>query len=80
VSLDAEVRVDATARELAEAGILVSTADAFATGPDRPHALRLALGGPDLDQLAPALRRVRSALTGAPPGPAALIDGRPRRR
>jgi hypothetical protein len=52
---------------LAENGILVSTADAFATGPYRPRALRLGLGTPPLGELGPALHRLRGVIEAIPP-------------
>ncbi|MFB9451536.1 PLP-dependent aminotransferase family protein [Dactylosporangium vinaceum] len=55
-------RMDHAAALLAGEGILVSTADAFATGPYRPHALRLALANPPLDELGAILHRLRAAL------------------
>ncbi|MFI5647642.1 PLP-dependent aminotransferase family protein [Kitasatospora sp. NPDC051705] len=60
-------RPDRAAAVLAEQGILVSTADAFATGPLRPHALRLALAGPPLEELAGVLGRLRAAVESIPP-------------
>ncbi|BCI54770.1 putative transcriptional regulator, GntR family protein [Mycolicibacterium litorale] len=60
MSLPEEARSDIVARRLAEAGVLVSTADAFATTTAAPNALRLALGTPDLRALVEALRHIRT--------------------
>lgn len=60
-------RPDHAAAALASQGILVSTGDAFATGPYRPHALRLAIATPPLDELGPALHRLRDAIEAIPP-------------
>jgi DNA-binding transcriptional MocR family regulator len=62
LELPARVRADRVAARLADAGILVSTADAFATTPTAPHALRLALATPPLDRLGAVLERVLSAV------------------
>ncbi|WP_214318251.1 aminotransferase-like domain-containing protein [Nonomuraea sediminis] len=67
LGLEPHQRPDQVAASLAADGILVSTADAFATGSFRPHALRLALGTPALEDLAPALRRLREAIEAIPP-------------
>ncbi len=67
LGLEPHQRPDHVAALLAEEGILVSTADAFATGPHRPHALRLALACPDLGELGPALHRLRDAIEAIPP-------------
>ncbi|WP_067168500.1 aminotransferase-like domain-containing protein [Microtetraspora niveoalba] len=67
LGLEPHQRPDHVAAVLAEEGILVSTAAAFATGRHRPHALRLALGTPPRDELGPALRRLRGALDAIPP-------------
>lgn len=56
-------RRDVVARELAERGIMVSTADAFSTTPHAPNALRLALATPAVSDLAEALRQIRTATT-----------------
>ncbi|MFI0421183.1 PLP-dependent aminotransferase family protein [Spongiactinospora sp. 9N601] len=66
LELQPHQRPDHVADALAGAGILVSTADAFATGAYRPHALRLALGTPPRDELGPALRRLRRTLDEIP--------------
>lgn len=58
---------DRVAAALASEGILVSTADAFAAGSYRPHALRLALGTVPLSQLAPVLGQVRGTVEAFPP-------------
>lgn len=55
-----QARNDLVARELAELGIMVSTADAFATTPHAPNALRLALATPNLPDLTAALRQIRT--------------------
>lgn len=60
--LPAEARSDHVAHLLADEGILVSTADAFAVTPHPPNALRLALATIDESRLAPTLRRVREAI------------------
>jgi DNA-binding transcriptional MocR family regulator len=52
---------------LAAEGILITTADAFAVGSHRPHALRLALGTPPRHELEPALHRLRTAIEAIPP-------------
>ncbi|TFV61179.1 PLP-dependent aminotransferase family protein [Mycobacterium sp. PS03-16] len=60
LTLPEEVRADILARHLADAGILVSTADAFATTGHVPNALRLALATPDPRDLDRALRHLRA--------------------
>ncbi|MFD7829834.1 PLP-dependent aminotransferase family protein [Kitasatospora sp. NPDC059803] len=60
-------RPDRVAAVLAGEGILVSTADAFATGPHHPRAVRLALATPPLDALAGVLGRLRAAVEAIPP-------------
>lgn len=60
------VFADQAATRLADAGILVSTADAFATTPHPPHALRLALATPPLPELAGILEDVRSTIAAIP--------------
>jgi DNA-binding transcriptional MocR family regulator len=67
LGLQPHQRPDHAAAVLAVQGILVSTADAFAVGPWRPHALRLALGTPPPGELGPALRRLRDAIEAIPP-------------
>ncbi|MDN3352281.1 PLP-dependent aminotransferase family protein [Actinomadura sp. DC4] len=66
LGLGAHQRPDHVAEVLAGEGILVSTADAFAVGPHRPHALRLALGTPPRNELEPALHRLRTAIEAIP--------------
>lgn len=51
-------RSDRVAHQLANEGILVSTAEAFCVTPHPPNALRLALGTPSLTELSNALQRV----------------------
>lgn len=65
--LEPHLHMDQVATALANAGILVSTADAFATGKHPPHALRLALDGPAIDDLAAVLTRLRDTLNSFPP-------------
>ncbi|GGK72256.1 putative transcriptional regulator, GntR family protein [Planomonospora parontospora subsp. parontospora] len=67
LGLEPHQRPDHVAAALAEEGILVSTSDAFATGPRRPRALRLALGTPPLDELASVLHRLRRTVEAIPP-------------
>ncbi|MEV6979488.1 PLP-dependent aminotransferase family protein, partial [Kitasatospora sp. NPDC093806] len=67
LGLEPHQRPDHVVAALAEEGILVSTADAFATGPHRPSALRLALATPPIDELAPVLRRLRAAIEAIAP-------------
>ena len=67
LALQPHQRPDHVAAALAAQGILVSTADAFATGPYRPRALRVALATPPLPELGPALRRLRDAIEAIPP-------------
>ncbi|MCX4817936.1 PLP-dependent aminotransferase family protein [Streptomyces sp. NBC_01239] len=67
LALEPHQRTDHAAAVLAEQGILVSTADAFATGPNRPRALRLALATPPRDELGAALRSVKDTLDAMPP-------------
>ncbi|MGV0853338.1 aminotransferase-like domain-containing protein [Mycolicibacterium phlei] len=62
LTLPDDTRADIAAHRLAEAGVLVSTADAFSTGGAAPNALRLALATPSFDELADALRRVRETV------------------
>ena len=57
--LPEEVRSDVIAHRLADAGILVSTADAFATTKSVPNAIRLALATPAEAVLQRALREIR---------------------
>lgn len=67
LNLEPHQRPDHVTAVLAKEGILVSTADAFATGPWRPHALRLALGTPPLDELKPVLHHLRNTIEAIPP-------------
>ncbi|MFF1791269.1 PLP-dependent aminotransferase family protein [Kitasatospora sp. NPDC058243] len=67
LGLAEQQRPDRVAAVLAGEGILVSTADAFATGPHRPRAVRLALATPPLDTLAGVLGRLRAAVEAIPP-------------
>ncbi|OBJ07910.1 PLP-dependent aminotransferase family protein [Mycobacterium sp. 1465703.0] len=63
--LPESVRGDAIAHELANNGILVSTADAFCVTQYPANALRLALGTPPHAELADALARVREVVLAA---------------
>ncbi|MCV7103583.1 aminotransferase-like domain-containing protein [Mycobacterium palustre] len=63
--LPENVRAERIAHELADAGILVSTAEAFCVTPHPPNALRLALGTPEHNDLAEALDRVRQIVLSA---------------
>ncbi|AMU27328.1 Putative transcriptional regulator%2C GntR family [Mycobacteroides abscessus] len=63
LTLPEHARSDVIAHELAEHGIMVTTADAFATTAHAPNALRLALATPQLSELTAALRHVRTATT-----------------
>lgn len=65
LSLPDNARSDAVAHQLANEGILVSTAEAFCVTPHPPNALRLALGTPPLEGLASALDRVREVVLSA---------------
>ncbi|MBB2991111.1 DNA-binding transcriptional MocR family regulator [Mycolicibacterium iranicum] len=62
LTLPDEARHDVIARDLAEAGILVTTADAFATTKRIPNALRLALATPERADLILALREIASRI------------------
>lgn len=53
------LRAEDTAARLARQGVTVTTAAAFAVGPQRPQALRLALGSVPLASLRAALEQVR---------------------
>lgn len=55
-------RMDAVAAALAAKGILVGTADRYATNGKPPHALRLAIGTVPHDVLVAALRELRAVL------------------
>jgi DNA-binding transcriptional MocR family regulator len=59
-------RGDQIAHQLADEGILVSTAEAFCVTTHPPNALRLALGTPPLPELSGALHRVRQLVLDAP--------------
>jgi DNA-binding transcriptional MocR family regulator len=65
--LEPHQRPDHVAALLAEAGVLLSTADAFATGPFRPAALRLALATPPRHELGAVLRTLRQVIDAIPP-------------
>ncbi|MBV6699815.1 PLP-dependent aminotransferase family protein [Kitasatospora aureofaciens] len=67
LGLEPHQRPDHVAAALAAEGILVSTADAFATGPHTPHAVRLALATPPRHELGDVLRRLRKAIEEIPP-------------
>ncbi|MFB7493267.1 PLP-dependent aminotransferase family protein [Streptomyces sp. NPDC056161] len=67
LGLEPYQRPDHVAAVLARQGILVSTADAFATGPYRPHALRLALATVAPDELGAVLRHLRETIEAIPP-------------
>lgn len=67
LGLQPHQRPDHAAAVLAAEGILVSTADAFAAGPYRPHAIRLALSTPPLGELGSVLHRLRDAIETIPP-------------
>jgi len=59
-----EVRADRLATALMRDRISVSTAEPFATSPQVPHAIRLALGSVELASLRDALEKVRRAIDG----------------
>jgi DNA-binding transcriptional MocR family regulator len=65
LSLPKHTRSDHIAHELANEGILVSTAEGFCVTGHPPNALRLALGTPTLTELAAALDRVRDVVLSA---------------
>ncbi|WP_331726449.1 PLP-dependent aminotransferase family protein [Streptomyces uncialis] len=67
LGLEPHQRPDHVAAVLAEEGILVSTADAFATGPYRPQALRLALATVALGELGAVLHHLRDTIEAIPP-------------
>ncbi|MFI0926438.1 PLP-dependent aminotransferase family protein [Streptomyces sp. NPDC021012] len=67
LGLASHQRPDHVAAVLAETGVLVSTADAFATGPHRPKALRLALATPPLGELPRVLSELRATIEAIPP-------------
>jgi DNA-binding transcriptional MocR family regulator len=60
--LPEETRADQIAAALMREGISVATAEPFATSPNVPHALRLALGSVDQDNLRSALQKVRQVI------------------
>lgn len=60
--LKPEQRMDAVATKLATQGIIVSTAEPFSTDGRPPHALRLAIGTPELEILPDVLAQVRTTL------------------
>jgi DNA-binding transcriptional MocR family regulator len=62
LSLPEGIRSDDVAHQLADDGILVSTAEAFCVTTHPPNALRLALGTPALPELTQALGRVREVV------------------
>lgn len=64
--LPEDLRMDRAAQALAERGIAVSKGEAYATGRQRPHALRLGLGSLPLDALEAVLQRVRDTLERLP--------------
>ncbi len=64
LELGADRRRDLVASALAGRGILVATADRYATNGNPPHALRIAIGTPPLDALARALGALRAVLDG----------------
>ncbi|MFE6053050.1 PLP-dependent aminotransferase family protein [Kitasatospora sp. NPDC056446] len=67
LTLEPHQRPDHVAAVLAAEGILVSTADAFATTAHRPNAVRLALATPPLTDLPAVLARLRAALDAIAP-------------
>ncbi|WP_205857801.1 PLP-dependent aminotransferase family protein, partial [Phytoactinopolyspora endophytica] len=62
LQLPEEVRSDQAAHRLAQAGVLVSTGDAFATGARTPNAIRIALANPSISELPELLDRCRNVL------------------
>ena len=60
--LPPEVRADQLAAWLMREGVLVATSEAFATAATFPHAIRLSLGGVDLECLRTALQKVRQGV------------------
>ncbi|WP_047217662.1 MULTISPECIES: PLP-dependent aminotransferase family protein [Delftia] len=65
--LPGELRMDRVATALAQCGIAVSQAHAYATTPHAPHALRLGLGSVPLPQLEAVLVQLRDTVEGFPP-------------
>lgn len=66
LDLPPELRADRAAAYLADAGILISTADAFATTTHPPHAVRIALAAPPRGDLAGVLTRLHTTITSMP--------------
>lgn len=62
IQLPEETRSDQLAHRLAQAGILVSTGDAFATGTRTPNAIRIALATPSIHDLPGLLDRCRDII------------------
>ncbi|MHC9295134.1 PLP-dependent aminotransferase family protein [Mycobacterium sp. LTG2003] len=62
LTLPGDIRADIVAHRLADRGILVSTADAFAVAANPPNALRIALANPPLAELDTVLRTIRGAV------------------
>lgn len=60
--LPEEVRADQVAMALLRANVSVSTAEPFVTSAQVPHAIRLALGSIEPEQLSIALQRVRQVI------------------
>lgn len=60
--LPTEVRADLLIADCAAQGVSVSSAEPFATTRNPPHAIRLALGSPDLGDLGDALAVVRGTI------------------
>ncbi|UCR85431.1 aminotransferase-like domain-containing protein [Pseudomonas chlororaphis] len=60
--LPEEVRADQVAMALLREKVSVSTAEPFVSAAPVPHAIRLALGSVDMDQLRVALERVRQVI------------------
>ncbi|MQS15600.1 PLP-dependent aminotransferase family protein [Streptomyces kaniharaensis] len=67
LALEPHQRPDHVAAVLAAEGILISTADAFTTGPHSRRAVRLALATPPRHELEGVLRRLRTAIEAIPP-------------
>jgi DNA-binding transcriptional MocR family regulator len=62
LELPGELRADQVAARLEREGVLVATAEPFATASNVPHALRLALGSLSCDALGNALQKVHDAV------------------
>ena len=58
------LRADRVVADLARQGVMVTSAEPFATTAHVPHALRVAMGSVAMDRLKQALERVREAVTG----------------